>query len=611
MIRRWKTWSVMYLTRSLKAFCTLKHRPFFVWPVLLWILLSVGFFACGGAGKPESEPRAEYPLPEDPALLSIEGRQGGVLRCPMAGEPRTFNYLAASDSRSKLLSYLTTGTLLEYGPVSLEVGSGICRSHEISDDGLVARLELRRGVRFSDGVPFTADDVVFTFEKIYEEGSANVVRDSVLIGGEPLQVRKLGEYEVEIRFPEPFAAAEYVLSTIPILPKHLLEADGRPIEERWTLDTPPAEMAGLGPFMVQSHVPGRRTVLGYNPHYWKVDSVGNRLPYLDRISIEYTQDRSVHLLRFKAGELDLLDQLLRPEDFRGLADHPGIERKDLGPSSNLAFFWFNLGSGENPSDGQAYLEAHKREWFSNRNFRAAVSAAVSRRSIVRNVFLGKATEAFSFIPVSNRRWYLPQLAGADGDLVTARSLLQRGGFGWNGEGTLIDSKGRPVEFRILAPSSDVTSKTVAILQQDLESLGMIVKVQQEEFRSAISRIMKSRDYDAALMNLDFPFEPTDISNVLLSSGGLHFWNPAQASPASAWEKRIDELVREQGRTLDPDARLELVSEIQEILADQRPFIPLVNRNVLAAWRSGLENVRPANSFPFAMWNSWELYWAAN
>ena len=279
----------MYLTRSLKACCTLKQGPLFIWSVILWVFLSVVFFAYGGVEKPGSEPRADYPLPEDPALQSIEGRQGGVLRCPMAGEPRTFNYLAASDSRSKLLSYLTAGTLLEYDPVSLEVGSGICRSHEISDDGLVARLELRRGVRFSDGAPFTADDIVFTFEKIYEEGSANVVRDSVLIGGEPLQVRKLGEYEIEIRFPEPFAAAEYVLSTVPILPKHLLEGDERPIEELWTLDTPPAEMAGLGPFMVQSHVPGRRTVLGHNPNYWKVDAVGNRLPpqYPDRQPFRY------------------------------------------------------------------------------------------------------------------------------------------------------------------------------------------------------------------------------------------------------------------------------------------------------------------------------------
>jgi peptide/nickel transport system substrate-binding protein len=400
-------------------------------------------------------------------------------------------------------------------------------------------------------------------------------------------------------------------ATVPIFPKHLLDGDQRHIEERWTLDTPPDDMAGLGPFVIQAHLPGRKTVLGYNPHYWKVDADGNRLPYLDRIVIEYTQDRSVHLLRFKAGELDLLDQLLRPEDLRGLADHPGIEQRDLGPSSNLAFFWFNLGGGEKAPDGQSYVEAHKHEWFSNRDFRTAVSAAVSRRSIVRNVYMGKATEAFSFIPVSNRRWYLPQLAAADSDPGKARSLLEKAGFGWNTEGSLVDSEGRLVEFRILAPSNDIMSKTVAIVQQDLESLGMTVKVQQEEFRAAISRIMKSRDYDAALMNLDFPFEPTDISNVLLSSGGLHFWNPAQASPASEWEKRIDELVREQGRTLDPDARFELVREIQEILAEQRPFIPLVNRNVLAAWRNGLENVRPANSFPFAMWNSWELHWAAN
>jgi peptide/nickel transport system substrate-binding protein len=148
----------------------------------------------------------------------------------------------------------------------------------------------------------------------------------------------------------------------------------------------------------------------------------------------------------------------------------------------------------------------------------------------------------------------------------------------------------------------------AILQQDLEALGMTVVVQQEELRAVISRIMRSRNYDSALMNLDFPIEPTDMGNVLLSSGALHVWNPRQRKPATTWEGRIDQLFWQQGRVLDEQQRFRHFQEIQEILVQHRPFIPLVNRNVLVAWRKGLNNVKPANIFPFAMWNIWEQWW---
>lgn len=556
-------------------------------------------------------PRDDYPVPEDRVVVGTEGQRGGQLRCSLAGEPRTFNYLAASDARSKLLAYLTTGTLLEFDALNQEVREGLCKEYEISEDGLLIRLFLREGLFFSDGRPFTADDIIFTFDAIHDEASSNVLKDVLLIDGEPLEISKLGDYSVEIRFPRPFAAAEYILTTIPVLPEHRLPVSTQKVEELWTLDTPVEEMAGLGPFVIHSHEPGRRTILRYNPHYWKVDSRGSRLPYLDQLVFEYISDRNTQLLRFQAEELDLLDQLLRPEDLKVLVGDDHLEFEDIGPSSNLALFWFNLNHGLNPATGRPFIEKRKKKWFSDSRFRQAVSYAISRRSIVRNVYLGLATKAFSLIPASNKKWHAANLETVDDDKEMARRVLRDAGFSWNRTGAreyLLDRDGRRVEFGLITRSDDVLGKIAAILQQDLEALGMTVVVQQEELRSVISRIMRGRDYDSALMNLDFPIEPMDTGNVLLSSGAMHIWSPRQIQPATAWEERIDQLFWQQGRMLDEQQRFRLFREIQQILAQQKPLIPLVNRNVLVAWRKGLRNLKPASIFPFAMWNIGELYW---
>ena len=135
------------------------------------LLFCALFFGCV-ADKPSGPRRSDsYPIPSDAALVQVQGEAGGQLRIPLAGEPRTFNYLAAADARSKLLAYLINTSLLEYDAAEQTVREGICKSYEVSDDGLKVRLLLREGLFFSDGKPFSADDVVFTFQKLYEAGS--------------------------------------------------------------------------------------------------------------------------------------------------------------------------------------------------------------------------------------------------------------------------------------------------------------------------------------------------------------------------------------------------------------------------------------------------------
>ena len=557
--------------------------------------------------RPES-----FPISDDALRIETRGKLGGTFHYPLAGEPATSNPLAVQETRSRLATFLTTGTLLEFDPIEQRVSGGIAKEWKLSDDGLTMTLSLRRGVNFSDGKPLSVEDVLFTFQEIYQENSRNTLKDVLLVDGQPLRVSSIHSHHLEIQFPEPYAAAEYILTTIPVFPRHRFQEVGKKIEEYWTLETPPDQMAGLGPFVLSSHEPGQKSVFRYNPHYWKIDQKGTRLPYLDEVVLHYIADRNNQLLRFQACELDLLDQLLRPEDFLNLERRGDdqIVLDNAGPSSNLLIYWFNLNTGEDPATGKSYLSPQGRDWFTQMEFRQAVSTAISRDTIVKNVYLGQARLAWTLIPSSIRTWHADDVPQYEYNPARARELLRGAGFSWKTEGLneiLMDWKDRPVQFEILTRSDDVLQKIAAVIQQDLENIGMQVRIKQEEFRTVISRIMGSHDYDSALMSLDFPIDPVDHMNVLLSSAPMHMWYPNQPHPATEWEKRTDELMLQQRASLNTRERQKLYRDVQHILAQQVPIIPLVNKDILIANKSRLKNVRPANFFPFGLCNIWELY----
>jgi peptide/nickel transport system substrate-binding protein len=556
---------------------------------------------------PESgtRPTGRAGPPPGAEVVETTGRFGGTLSYALAGEPDTFNYFAATDARSRLAAYLTTGTLLELDPIEQVIKPGVVESYSVEADGRRVTLNLREGVRFSDGVPLSSDDVIFTFDRVLDESSRNVMRDLLRIDGEPLGVVKIDDRRVRVEASAAFASIEHLLATVPVFPRHRFTSDpSRPIEEWWTLGTPPGEMAGLGPYVIESHEPGVRTEFAANPHYWKVDSRGSQLPYLDRIRLDYVEDPNAQVLRLLSGRLDFMDQLVRPEDLRLLRERPGLVVEDAGPSGNLTFLWFNLNP---PRDEAAGLRS---EWFRQREFRQAVSSAVSRSAIVATVFDGLASEAPAFLSRAHRRWHADDLDYFDSDPARAREILRGAGFTWQedrGDLVLLDPRGRTVSFELLTRSGDALGRIAALLRQDLAEIGIRMTIRQEEFRAVISRVMRSQDYDAAMMNLDIPLEPQDMRNLLLSTGSMHIWRPGQATPETEWEAEIDDLMAVLDNVRDPARRVAAFRRVQEILAWEMPLVPLVNRNVLVVRRASLRNVRAAPVFPYA-WNGvWSFF----
>lgn len=562
-------------------------------------------FLSGCSSGPESLPKpvVRSGAPEEAHVLEVDGLPGGRLTYPLLGEVETFNPLAIVETRSATLIHLTTATLLEKDPLTGQILPGLVSSWDQTEEGLKIILSIRKGVRFSDGEPFTADDVIFTFEQIYRDDSNNILKDSILIAGEPIEVSKVDDFTVQLRFPKVYAPIEHALTTIPVLPKHLLENRGKPIEELWTLDTPLDQMAGLGPFVIRQYEPGLRAILSANPYYWKVDSSGTQLPYLEEVIIEYVPDRNNQLLRFQAGELDFLDYVL-PEDFILLQQRDDVITRDLGPSSAVSFIWFNLTSAEPGTQARA-----GKRWFASQNFRKAICSAMDREAIVNNVFQGKATAAVNLLSTANPVWFSPEIETCQFDPDRSRDLLSGEGFQWKRQGSrevLYDSSGSPVTFELVTRSEDILGKVAAIVQQDLAEIGIELSIRQEEHRAVISRVMGSRDYDSALMKLDMGTEPAMMSGIFLSSGPLHIWNPGQSRPATGWEAEIDQWMGLQAITPDQTERQKIFRQVQRSLADQAVLIPLVHNNVLAAWQKDFRNMRPAQIFPFTLWNVWEI-----
>ena len=211
-------------------------------------------------------------------------------------------------------------------------------------------VTLRRGIQFSDGHPFDADDVVFSFRLYLDEKiEPSPYRDLLTVGGKPIAVRKLDQHQVQFELAEPYAAAERLFDSVAMLPRHLLEApyrEGR-LAEAWSLRAAAAEFAGLGPFRFKQHLPGERVVLERNPHYWKVDRAGHRLPYLESLVFAIVPNADAQAVRFQSGEADVttrmsaanFDVLLRDQATRD------YELSDLGAGLDYTFLVFNLNRG--------------------------------------------------------------------------------------------------------------------------------------------------------------------------------------------------------------------------------------------------------------------------
>jgi peptide/nickel transport system substrate-binding protein len=539
------------------------------------------------------------------------GVPGGQLVIAQRAEPKTFNPVTAVDAPSREVIRRLTADLVHINRNTLAPEPALARTWSVTPDGRHYTVTLRPGLRFSDGHPCDADDVVFSFSVYLDERVHSPQRDALMIDGRPITVRRVDALTVAFDLPSAYAAGERLFDSVAILPRHLLEQAHREgtIAKAWGLATPPAAIAGLGPFRLTRYAPGERIVLERNPYYWKVDAKGRALPYLDRLTFIQVPDENAQALRFQAADTDLVTRLTA-DDYDLLAPRQregGYRLYDLGPGLEYNFLFFNLGD----LSGRTLPEvARKQAWFRQRAFRQAVSAAIDREAIVRLVYRGRATPLWTHVTPANRAWINGDLPRPPRSVERARALLKAAGFSWDGDGRLHDPSGSAVAFSILVAAGNQPRQQMAtVIQDDLSQIGMAVTVAPLEFRALLNRVLETREYEACVLGLaSGDTDPSAEMNVWLSSGPTHLWNPGQQAPSTGWEAEIDRLMRQQFTALDRPARKRLYDRVQEIVAAELPIICLASPDILVGARAGLGNFRPAILDHYVLSNADELFW---
>ena len=541
-------------------------------------------------------------LPGESLLRDEPGRSGtavGTIR----DEPQTFNRLAARDNISVLMTQLTQAGLVRINRTEDVVEPWLAESWSSDDDGRTHTLTLREGMTFSDGEPFTSADVLFSFEALYDERLGSALADSLRIDGRPIGAEAPDATTVVVRFPVPYSPGLRLLDSLPMLPRHLLEPALRAgtFRDAWGLSTPPAEMAGLGPFVLESYQPGQRLVFARNTRYWRTDEAGVQLPYLDRITLEIVSDQNAEMLRLETGEVDFISSGIRAEDVGNLsraADAGQVQLFHLGVGLDADFLAFNL----QPS---AMADDPRRAWLQSLDWRLAVSHAGDRAAFADTIYLGLAEPIFGPITPGNRTWFQPDLPVFDYDLRRAHALLEGLGLAdRDGDGLREDRGGRPVRFTLLTQQGNTTRERAAqVLQADLRQVGIGVDVVPLEFGALIDRIV-SMNFDAVYFGfLVSDTDPAANLDFWLSSAAFHFWNPSQPTPATDWERGIDELFGQQLTRSDMDERRRLFDEIQTLFAENQPILYFAAPRFSLATSARLANVEPSLLVPYVLWNA--------
>ncbi len=512
-------------------------------------------------------------------------------------DPKSFNEITAKETSTSLVTDLIFEGLTTTNAFTTKVEPNLAKSWDISEDGLTWTFHLREDVRWNDGQPFTADDVVFTFNQlIYNSEIPSSARDIFTIDDKIFAVEKTDDHTVRFILPVKFAPFLRGMGQA-ILPRHKLEkvvAAGR-FNFTWGIDTDPKEIVGTGPFKLVRYDPGQRLVFERNPYYWKKSAEGDALPYLAKIIYLIVQSTDVGLLKFMEGTLD--GYALRGMDYpmiKPLEKKGNFTVYDLGPDMGSQFLFFNQNRGKNPNSGEYFVAPYKLSWFTDREFRKAVAHAIDKQKIIEIVNNKLGYPQNSAIGPAAGFFYNPNVPEYEYNLDKAKEIFKAAGFeDRNGDGIIEDPQGHPVEFSLYTNAGDRVD-IAAIIRQDLERLGMKVNFRVLEFNTLVSQLTANFQWEAVILGLTGGIEPHFGKNVWMSSGQLHMWYPMQEKPATDWEKRIDEIFIQGVQELDENKRKDLYDEYQRIVAEELPVIYTVLSARLYAVRDKFGNLKPTN-----------------
>lgn len=563
----------------------------------------------GTTSKISSSQTLDYPEPENIVSNGVDlresqaptGKFGGTLIDSTIGEgPKTFNPFNSKDNISSAMSDIMYDGLLATHPITGEPIPKLAKSFEVNGNDYI--IHLRKGLKWSDGKPIIADDVVFTWQNIILDGYGNTsVRDSIVVDGKLPSVEKIDDYTVKFTTPKPFAPFIRNLST-PIAPKHVFEPAVKRGKEYFdtffSTTTPPDKFVTSGAFKLKEYVPAQRVVFERNPNYYMVNKNGQKLPYLDKLVYLIVGDVNNQVLKFEGGELDVISlQGANVARFKEMEKHSDFTVYNLGPNTGTLFLAMNLNSRKNEK-GDFIVDPIKQRWFQDKNFRKAIDYSIDRKNIVFNIANGLGAPLFTAESL-NSIYLNKNLPAYERDVQKSKELLEKSGFYTDNKGKLHDKFGNLVEFDLYTNAGNTERESIGVMvKQDLEDLGMKVNFKPVEFNTLVNKLVKTYAWDMVIMGLTgSPLEPNGGKNVWMSDGTLHMFNqrPAEYNidDRFEWEKKLDDLFIMGALATDFETRKKYYDEYQKIVYEEKPFVYIYSQLVISAIRNKFKNLYPS------------------
>lgn len=498
---------------------------------------------------------------QDEGVVAVRGADsvpahGDILVEGSIGDASNLIPLLASDSASHSISGLIFNGLVKYDR-DLNIVGDLAESWEISGNGLVITFRLRKGVRWHDGQPFTADDILFTYRLTVDP------KTPTAYAGDFLKVKKaevLDPHTFRVTYDKPFAPALMSWGAS-VMPKHLLE--GTDVTKSPLARHP----VGTGPYRFKEWKTGQKIVLVQNPDYFE------GRPYLDGRVMRVIPDMATMFLELRARGIDQMGltplQYTRQTETRYFRTH---FRKYRYLSFSYTYLGFNL---QNPM-------------FADRRVRQALAHAVNKEELIDGILLGLGREATG--PFKPGTWqYNPDVKRYPYDPQRALQLLAEAGWrDTDGDG-ILDRNGQRFEFELLAnQGNEVRAKTAEIVQRRLAELGISVKIRVIEWAAFIKEFINKRRFDAVILGWTIPMDP-DLHDVWHSSKT----GPSELNFISYRNDEVDALLEKGRGTFDRAERKRCYDRIQEILAEDQPYIFLYVPDALPIFNARIRGIDPA------------------
>jgi peptide/nickel transport system substrate-binding protein len=471
-------------------------------------------------------------------LKSISGGPvyGDALIEGTIGEPSILIPMLASDSASHNVSGLIFNGLVKYD-TDLSVIGDLAESWDISMNGLVITFHLRKDVKWADGVEFTADDVMFGYKTIIDEKTPTAYKEDFL------QVKKaevLDKYTFRVTYEKPFAPALTTWGSLIILPKHLLKDS----------DITKTEFArnpiGLGPYKLSKWVPDQELILESYKDYFE------GRPYIDRYIYKRIPDPATMFLVLRTGEIDMM----------------GLTPLQYTKQTENEFFRKNFNKYRYPAFQYTHMAFNlKHPFFKDKRVRQAIACAIDKNELVDVVLFGLGSPATG--PYVPNTWpYNSEVKKYDYNPEKARQLLKEAGWEDTDKDGLLDKDGRPFKFTVFTNTGNkLRENTATIIQWRLAKIGIKMEIRKLEWSTFINQFIDKRRFEAVILGWSIGLDP-DQYDIWHSSKTRE----KELNFISYNNPEVDELLEKGRRSFDINDRKKAYFRIQEILAEEVPYI---------------------------------------